>query len=207
MDKLDVVLNSVLEELKDEEQITDLEKDIISAIKVFLEQPIDRNSVKAKIDEIDLKYNTYSNLLMIMPKDSLCSLDELNDVEMRNNLYLRINELLGRKLIGRGIAFNEQSKWRINYVAIHYYCTDDEFDILYNIDFGIDLFEEIAKDYNYIDLYNGIKKYYPHVTKEEFIVLVYKANGYKDKDIKNFLEITSYRYGKIKENIKSIKVI
>ena len=59
----------------------------------------------------------------------------------------------------------------------------------------------------YIDLYNEIKKCYPHVTKEEFIVLVYKANGYKDKDIKNFLEITSYRYGKIKENIKNIKVI
>lgn len=102
MDKLDVVLNSVLEELKDEKQITDLEKDIISAIKVFLEQPIDRNSVKAKIDEIDLKYNTYSNLLMIMPKDSLCTLDELNDAEMRNNLYLRINVLLGRRVNRKG---------------------------------------------------------------------------------------------------------
>ena len=33
-----------------------------------------------------------------MPKDSLCTLDELNDVEMRNNLYLRINVLLGRKV-------------------------------------------------------------------------------------------------------------
>lgn len=31
-------------------------------------------------------------------KDSLCTLDELNDVEMRNNLYLRINVLLGRKV-------------------------------------------------------------------------------------------------------------
>lgn len=102
MDKLDVVLNSVLEELKDEKQITDLEKDIISAIKVFLEQPIDRNSVKAKIDEIDFKYNTYSDLVMVMPKDSLCNLDELNDVEMRNNLYLRINALLGRKVNRKG---------------------------------------------------------------------------------------------------------
>lgn len=34
---------------------------------------------------------------MVMPQDSLCTLDELNDVEMRNNLYLRINVLLGRK--------------------------------------------------------------------------------------------------------------
>lgn len=97
MDERDIVLNSVLEELKNKKQITELEKDIISAIKMFLEQPIDRNSVKAKIDEIDLKYNTYSNLLMIMPKDSLCTLDELNDVEMRNNLYLRINVLLGKR--------------------------------------------------------------------------------------------------------------
>lgn len=102
MDKVDVVLNSVLEELKNEKQITELEKDIISAIKVFLERPIDRNSVKTKINEIDLKYNTYSDLFMVMPKDSLCTLDELNDVEMRNNLYLRINVLLGRNVNRNG---------------------------------------------------------------------------------------------------------
>uniref|UniRef100_UPI004025F64B hypothetical protein n=1 Tax=Lachnospira eligens TaxID=39485 RepID=UPI004025F64B len=102
MDKVDVVLNSVLEELKNEKQITELEKDIISAIKVLLERPIDRNSVKTKINEIDLKYNTYSDLFMVMPKDSLCTLDELNDVEMRNNLYLRINVLLGRNVNRNG---------------------------------------------------------------------------------------------------------
>ena len=96
MDERDIVLNSVLEELKNKKLITELEKDIVDAIKVFLEQPIDRNSIKTKINEIDLKYNTYSDLLMV-PQDSLCTLDELNDVEMRNNLYLRINVLLGRK--------------------------------------------------------------------------------------------------------------
>lgn len=107
MDERDIVLNSVLEELKNKKQITELEKDIISAIKVFLEQPIDRNNVKTKINEIDLKYNTYSDLLMVMPQDSLCTLDELNDAEMRNNLYLRINALLGRRKV---MAFNEQFK-------------------------------------------------------------------------------------------------
>lgn len=109
MDERDIVLNSVLEELKNKKQITDLEKDIVDAIKVFLEQPIDRNSIKTKINEIDLKYNTYSDLLMVMPQDSLCTLDELNDVEIRNNLYLRINALLEKK-IRKGIAFNEQFK-------------------------------------------------------------------------------------------------
>ena len=97
MDERDIVLNSVLEELKNKKLITELEEDIIDAIKVSLEQPIDRNSVKAKIDEIDLKYNTYPDLVMVMPQDSLCTLDELNDVGMRNNLYLRINVLLGRR--------------------------------------------------------------------------------------------------------------
>jgi hypothetical protein len=109
MDERDIVLNSVLEELKNKKLITELEKDIVGAIKVFLEQPIDRNSIKTKINEIDLKYNTYSDLLMVMPQDSLCTLDELNDVEIRNNLYLRINALLEKK-IRKGIAFNEQFK-------------------------------------------------------------------------------------------------
>ena len=64
MDERDIVLNSVLEELKNKKLITELEKDIVDAIKVFLEQPIDRNSIKTKINEIDLKYNTYSDLLI-----------------------------------------------------------------------------------------------------------------------------------------------
>lgn len=102
MDESDVVLNSVLEELKNKKWITELEEDTIDAIKVFLERPIDRNSVKTKISEIDLKYNTYSDLFMVMPKNSLCTLDELNDVEMRNNLYLRINVLLGRRVNRKG---------------------------------------------------------------------------------------------------------
>ena len=64
MNESDVVLNSVLEELKSKKQITELEEDIIDTIKVFLERPIDRNSVKTKINEIDLKYNTeYSHEL------------------------------------------------------------------------------------------------------------------------------------------------
>ena len=46
MDERDIVLNSVLEELKNKKLITELEKDIVDAIKVFLEQPIDRNSIK-----------------------------------------------------------------------------------------------------------------------------------------------------------------
>ena len=73
MDERDIVLNSVLEELKNKKLITELEKDIISAIKVFLEQPIDRNNVKTKINEIDLKYKnllafTYPDLVMVIAK-------------------------------------------------------------------------------------------------------------------------------------------
>ena len=45
MDERDIVLNSVLEELKNKKLITELEKDIVDAIKVFLEQPIDRNAI------------------------------------------------------------------------------------------------------------------------------------------------------------------
>ena len=84
MDERDIVLNSVLEELKNKKLITELEKDIISAIKVFLEQPIDRNNIKTKINEIDLKYNTYSDLLMVMPQDSLRTLELMCCWEEKN---------------------------------------------------------------------------------------------------------------------------
>ena len=53
MDESDVVLNSVLEELKNKKLITELEKDIISAIKVYIKKPFNRRDVELKILEIE----------------------------------------------------------------------------------------------------------------------------------------------------------
>ena len=76
MDERDIVLNSVLEELKNKKLITELEKDIISAIKVYIKKPFNRRDVELKILEIE------------------CPIDSLNDSELRNNLYSRIIKLL-----------------------------------------------------------------------------------------------------------------
>lgn len=162
------------------------------------------SSILSKTGEeiYDLDYDDFYSIANETAWKTIMTYNSARKCKYDTYLYASINFNVKTEIRNR----HRQKRW-INYIAIHYYCTDDEFDTLYNIDSEIDLFEEIEKDYKYIDLYNEIKKYYPHVTKEEFIVLFYKANGYKDKDIKNFLEITSYRYGKIKENIKNIKVI
>ena len=158
------------------------------------------NLIGIKINEVD--YDDFYSIANETAWKTIMTYNSARKCKYDTYLYASINFKVKTEIRNR----HRQKRW-INYIAIHYYCTDDKFDTLYNIDSEIDLFEEIEKDYKYFDLYNEIKKYYPHVTKEEFIVLFYKANGYKDKDIKNFLEITSYRYGKIKENIKNIKVI
>ncbi len=53
MDERDIVLNSVLEELKNKKLITELEEDIISAIKVYIKKPFNRRDVELKILEIE----------------------------------------------------------------------------------------------------------------------------------------------------------
>lgn len=48
MDERDIVLNSVLEELKNKKLITELEKDIISAIKVYIKKPFNSLQIKSQ---------------------------------------------------------------------------------------------------------------------------------------------------------------
>lgn len=94
MDERDIVLNSVLEELKNKKQITELEKDIISAIKVYIKKPFNRRDVELKILEIESKYNYLINFANLVQNPVKCPIDSLNDSELRNNLYSRIIKLL-----------------------------------------------------------------------------------------------------------------
>ena len=94
MDERDIVLNSVLEELKNKKLITELEKDIISAIKVYIKKPFNRRDVELKILEIESKYNYLKNFANLVQNPVKCPIDSLNDSELRNNLYSRIIKLL-----------------------------------------------------------------------------------------------------------------
>lgn len=94
MDERDIVLNSVLEELKNKKLITELEKDIISVIKVYIKKPFNRRDVELKILEIESKYNYLINFANLVQNPVKCSIDSLNDSELRNNLYSRIIKLL-----------------------------------------------------------------------------------------------------------------
>ena len=94
MDERDIVLNSVLEELKNKKLITELEKDIISAIKVYIKKPFNRRDVELKILEIESKYNYLINFANLVQNTVKCPIDSLNDSELRNNLYSRIIKLL-----------------------------------------------------------------------------------------------------------------
>ena len=94
MDERDIVLNSVLEELKNKKLITELEKDIISAIKVYIKKPFNIRDVELKILEIESKYNYLINFANLVQNPVKCPIDSLNDSELRNNLYSRIIKLL-----------------------------------------------------------------------------------------------------------------
>ena len=85
MDERDIVLNSVLEELKNKKLITEL---------VYIKKPFNRRDVELKILEIESKYNYLINFANLVQNPVKCPIDSLNDSELRNNLYSRIIKLL-----------------------------------------------------------------------------------------------------------------
>lgn len=93
MDQQDVAIEGIYQKLKINKNITELEKDILSAIEVYIKQPFNKEDAKLKIKEIDMKYNTFNELACIMPLVSRCPLEQLDDVQVKENLRLRIIRL------------------------------------------------------------------------------------------------------------------
>lgn len=94
MDEADIVFKEILEALKNKNHLTELEKDIIDAIKVYIKKPFNRRDVELKILEIESKYNYLINFANLLQNPVNCPIDSLNDSELRNNLYSRIIKLV-----------------------------------------------------------------------------------------------------------------
>ncbi len=88
-----VMLDVVLEYLKQKDILTDLEKDIISTIKKCNEVSFDRKGAEQKIDENNLKYMDIVGVVQSTLGGYMVPFVQLSDMDIKNNLWAQIEAL------------------------------------------------------------------------------------------------------------------
>lgn len=89
----DVVIQTVLEYLNQKKDLSDLEKDIISTITKYIEQPFDRKGAEQKAVENNLKYPDISTAIKMVPGINVIPFSEVSDEGVRDNLKMQIEAM------------------------------------------------------------------------------------------------------------------
>ena len=89
----DVVIQTVLEYLNQKNDLSDLEKDIISTITKHNEQPFDRKGAEQKVVENNLKYPDISTAIKMVPGINVIPFSEVSDEGVRDNLKMQIEAM------------------------------------------------------------------------------------------------------------------
>ena len=89
----DVVIQTVLEYLNQKNDLSDLEKDIISTITKYNKQPFDRKGAEQKVIENNLKYPDISTAIKMVPGISIIPFSEVSDEGVRDNLKMQIEAM------------------------------------------------------------------------------------------------------------------
>ena len=89
----DLVVQIVLEYLKQKYDLSDLEKDIISTITKYNEQPFDRKGAEQKVIENNLKYPDISTAIKMVLGIRVIPFADVPDEGVRDNLKMQIEAM------------------------------------------------------------------------------------------------------------------
>ena len=89
----DVVIQTVLEYLNQKNDLSDLEKDIMSTLSKYNEQPFDRKGAEQKVVENNLKYPDISTAIKMVPGINVIPFSEVSDEGVRDNLKMQIEAM------------------------------------------------------------------------------------------------------------------
>ncbi len=73
--------------------LSDLEKDIISSITKYNEQPFDRKGAEEKVVENNMKYSDISTAIKMVPGIYEIPFSEVSDEGVRDNLKMQIEAM------------------------------------------------------------------------------------------------------------------
>lgn len=83
-------LEEILEYIKNQKVLTDLEKDIIETVNRINMRPFDRIETIKKMNENNIRYPENMNLEYFNPNLVLKPVEKLTDEELSNNLYMQL---------------------------------------------------------------------------------------------------------------------
>lgn len=86
-------LDVILSYLSQKAVLSDLEKDLLSTINKYLENPFDRKGAVNKVKENNNRYPDVFLSVSSLPNIEVKPFDEVSDAEIHNNLYLQIQAL------------------------------------------------------------------------------------------------------------------
>lgn len=89
----DVVVQTVLEYLKQKYDLSDLEKDIISTITKYNEYPFDRKGAEQKVVENNMKYPDISTAIKMVPEINVIPFSEVSDEGVQDDLKMQIEAM------------------------------------------------------------------------------------------------------------------
>lgn len=89
----DVVVQAVLEYLQQKYDLSDLEKDIMSTLFKYNEQPFDRKGAEQKVVENNRKYSDISTAIKMVPGINVIPFSEVSDEGVRDNLKMQIEAM------------------------------------------------------------------------------------------------------------------
>jgi len=98
MEKMDKVMEGVLEYLKHKRVITELEKDILSTAQICQTKPFNRQAAEKKIVEINVKYTEIYSVVLVTPINPKPLL-VMEDGEVWDSLYLQLGALCSKELV------------------------------------------------------------------------------------------------------------
>ncbi len=98
MDKMDKVMEGVLEYLKRKGKLTELENDILLATQICQSSPFDSEAAKKKIMEFNAKYREVCSSILVTPGIKTKPLFDMKDEEVWESLWIQVGALCERKL-------------------------------------------------------------------------------------------------------------
>lgn len=102
MEKMDKVMEGVLEYLKHKGKLTELEKDILLAVQICQTKPFNRQAAEKKIVEINVKYTEIYSAVLVTPGINPKPLLVMEDGEVWDSLYLQLGALCSKELVAIG---------------------------------------------------------------------------------------------------------
>ena len=92
----DVGIQVVLEFLKQKDELSELEKDILSTIMKYIEIPFDSDGAKRKIIENNAKYKDIVIVIKMVPGVREIPFNKVSDEGIRDNLKMQIEAMCAK---------------------------------------------------------------------------------------------------------------